>query len=55
MKSAMQMIKDLQTKNERLKECLNEAVELMEDVENGNYTPDSFTTQPWKVELKESS
>ncbi len=30
-----------------LKKCLSEAVDLMEDVYSGDYSPDSFTTQPW--------
>jgi hypothetical protein len=29
--------------------CLDEAIDLMEDVELGGYTPDSFTTQPWRI------
>lgn len=33
---------------EILKECLEEAIYLMEDVRTGDYKPDSFTTQPWK-------
>ena len=34
--------------NEELKDCLKEAVDLMEDIIKGKYEPDSFTTQPWK-------
>lgn len=35
-----------------LEELLSEAVDLMEDVRTGDYTPDSFTTQPWKKALE---
>lgn len=34
-----------------IRECLEEAVDLMEDVLAGNYKPDSFTTQPWRSAL----
>jgi len=37
--------------NEELKNCLKEAIDLMEDIINGKYKPDSFTTQPWKKTL----
>lgn len=31
-----------------LRECLAEAIHLMEDVYAGDYKPDLFTTQPWR-------
>ena len=37
-----------------LEEALKEAVDLMEDTISGEYTPDSFTTQPWKRTLEGS-
>ena len=36
-----------------LEELLQEAVNLMEDVREGIYKPDSFTTQPWRAALKQ--
>lgn len=36
---------------DELESCLGEAVDLMEDVIKGEYTPDSFTTQPWRKAL----
>ncbi len=33
---------------EKLSSCLEEAIDLMEDVREGKYKPDSFTTQPWR-------
>jgi hypothetical protein len=33
---------------EAVRECLLEAIDLMEDVKEGTYKPDSLTTQPWK-------
>jgi hypothetical protein len=34
-------------------ECLQEAIDLMESVRNGEYSPDTFTTQPWKRIISE--
>jgi len=31
-----------------------ELVDLMEDVRTGDYTPDSFTTQPMRMAIKEA-
>jgi hypothetical protein len=31
-----------------LESCLSEAIDLVEDIVKGDYTPDSFTTQPWR-------
>jgi hypothetical protein len=31
-----------------LRDCLDEATELIADIRDGNYIPDTFTTQPWK-------
>lgn len=38
-----------------IKECLQEAIDLMEAVIAGEYKPDSFTTQPWKNAISEPS
>ena len=35
-------------KNDELTTCLQEAVDLMTDVKDGTYKPDSFTVQPWR-------
>lgn len=34
-----------------LVEALEELVDLMEDIRQGEYTPDSFTTQPARISL----
>jgi len=34
-----------------LEECLREAIILMEGIREGEYKPDSFTTQPWRKAL----
>ena len=47
----MYEIAKLQNENEKLKDCLKEAIDLMEDTISGEYKPDSFTTQPWKRAL----
>ena len=39
---------------QELRECLAEAVDLMEDVRVGAYKPDSCTTQPWKRILSDN-
>jgi len=36
-------------------ECLSEAIELMEAVREGEYKPDSVTTQPWRNALGDRS
>jgi hypothetical protein len=36
-----------------LRDCLDEAIELIEDIRDGNYIPDTFTTQPWKEILSQ--
>lgn len=36
---------------EELVECLDELTDLMEDVKNGEYKPDSFTTQPARIAM----
>jgi hypothetical protein len=36
-----------------LEELLQEAIDLMEDIRDGIYEPDSFTTQPWRAALKQ--
>jgi len=33
------------------RECLSEAIDLMNNVRSGDYIPDSFTTQPWDTLL----
>ena len=35
-----------------LRDCLAEAVDLVDDIREGDYKPDSFTTQPWRAALK---
>lgn len=40
---------------EHTRGCLQEAVALMEATRHGEYTPDSFTTQPWLKVLKEGA
>jgi len=35
-----------------LVECLEEYIDLMDDVRSGNYTPDSFTNQSAKAALE---
>ena len=45
----------LEAKVEELTECLTEAVDLMEDIREGEYKPDSFTTQPWRAALKQEA
>ena len=47
-----QTIKKLETENKRLRECLSEAIDLVESVRTGEYKPDSFTTQPWKKAMR---
>lgn len=34
-----------------IRDCLAEAIDLMEGVLEGTYKPDSFTTQPWRQAL----
>ena len=38
--------------DQELRPCLQEACDLMEDVYRGEYTPDSLTTQPWRIALQ---
>lgn len=42
----------LESDRKEYRECLEEAVVLMENVVSGDYKPDSFTTQPWRALLK---
>lgn len=44
---ALKYIQELET-------CLSEAIDLMEGIREGDYEPDSFTTQPWVILLGES-
>ena len=39
--------------NKRLREALDELVDLMDATYEGHYTPDSFTTQPAREVLQE--
>ena len=43
--------KHLRAENKAIRECLQESINLMEDVRSGDYQPDSFTTQPWSRAL----
>ena len=43
-----------EAKVEELESCLREAIDLMEDIREGNYKPDSFTTQPWHTVLEKT-
>jgi broad-specificity NMP kinase len=51
IKNHLDRITQLETENKRLRECLSEAIDLVESVRTGEYKPDSFTTQPWKKAL----
>lgn len=45
---------DIQQKRiDELSELLSEAIDLMEDTRNGEYKPDSLTTQPWRLALQQ--
>ena len=39
------------TTERALYEALKELADLMDDIRSGNYTPDSFTTQPARAAL----
>ena len=41
----------LMEENERLRQALEELVLLVEDIRQGEYVPDSFTTQPARIAL----
>jgi hypothetical protein len=48
LKAHNAIVAPLIEENKKLRDCLSELVDLMEDVRTGNYSPDSFTTQPAK-------
>ena len=45
--------KALSERVKHLELLLEEACDLMEEAIDGNYEPDSFTTQPWREALKD--
>jgi len=42
-------------KNASVRECLGEAVDIIEGILEGSHSPDSATTQPWKRALREEN
>jgi len=48
------VIRRAASENDSLRDALSELADLMDDVVEGTYKPDSFTTQPARITLGES-